>query len=93
MYFRGILSGNWTNSVNCSSRSSNWNNDPLNLNSNNSSHGVTDTEGEVKVAELDSPLADIFTLLRNAKAWTAKYATAAPFGLVAKANVLEGNLT
>jgi hypothetical protein len=92
MYFRSILSGNWTNSVNCSSRSSNWNNDPLNLNSNNSGHGVTDTEGAVRIAELNSPLADISTLLRSVKARTAKYATAAPLGLVARANVLAGNL-
>jgi hypothetical protein len=45
---RPIFGGNWAFSVICSSRSVNWNNDPLNLNSNISSRGVTDTDAKHK---------------------------------------------
>lgn len=94
MYIRGILGGNWDNGVKCGSRSSNWNNSPLNLNSNNSSRGVTDTEvnnGSI-VAGPYSPLADILTLLRRAFALTAKHTATAPLGLVGKPKALAGGL-
>lgn len=65
--YRGIIGSNWNNSVNCSSRSSNWNNSPLNLNSNNSARGVTDTEVYVLSRKLNSPLADSYTVSQNGK--------------------------
>ncbi len=80
--YRGILGSNWNNSVNCSSRSSNWNNSPLNLNSNNSSRGVTDTEQCASCRKLNSPLADSCTLSSE-----AKYTTTASYGLVNNMNV------
>lgn len=54
---RPKFSSNWNNSVICSSRSSKWNNDTLNLNSNNASQGCTDTGGE------SNSLADFLSLL------------------------------
>lgn len=95
MYIRSILGSNWNNSVNCGSRSSNWNNSPLNLNSNNSGRSVTDTEIESNrfVAGPYGPLADILTLLRSAKAWTAKHTATAPAGLVLNWNVRQWGLT
>jgi len=94
MYIRSILGGNWNNSAICSSRSSNWNNSPLNLNSNNSGRSVTDTEIESSgfVAGPYSPLADTSTLLRSAKAQTAKHTATAPAGLVSCENVRHGGL-
>jgi len=75
---RSKLGGNWSNGVKCSSRSSNWNNSPLNLNDNNSARGVADTENMVSmVVELNSPLADYYTLSQNPLGLTAKYATTA----------------
>ena len=82
MMFRGILSGNWNNSAICRSRSSNWNNDPLNLNSNKSARGVTDTGKSCFCRKPYGPLADRSTLLRSPYGWTAKYAAAALSGLV-----------
>lgn len=80
---RGLLGGNWNNSAKCSSRSSNWNNSPLNLNSNNSARRVTDTADIFSlVAESDGPLADPFTLSRNRFLLTAKHKATAPLGLV-----------
>lgn len=90
MYCSGILRGNWNNGVICGSQSSNWNNSPLNLNSNNSGRGATDTESFiVGNAELNCPLADIFTLLIYVKSYTAKYTTTVSQGLVTKVKVLE----
>ena len=40
-----LFGGNWNNGVNCSSRSSNWNNSPLNLNDNISRHATSETWG------------------------------------------------
>jgi hypothetical protein len=40
---RPIFGSNWNNSVICSSRSVNWNNSPLSLNSNYGGRGVADT--------------------------------------------------
>jgi len=84
MYIRRKLGGNWNNRVKCGSRSSNWNNDPLNLNSNNSSRGVADTEGYgvSMTAGLNDPLADLYTLSRYSIELTAKYTAVAPLGLV-----------
>lgn len=93
MYIRGILGGNWDNSVNCGSRSSNWNNSPLNLNSNNSSRGVADTEGLCStVAESNCPLADICSLLLRLVGLVAKHTAAAPLGLVGKPKALAGDI-
>lgn len=88
----GILGGNWNNSAKCGSRSSNWNNSPLNLNDNNSARGVTDTEGNTLVAEPYSPLADLFTLSRYGQLLTAKHKATAPCGLVGQPNVRLGDL-
>jgi hypothetical protein len=41
---RLIAGGNWNNGANCGSRSSNWNNSVLNLNSNNGCRAVADTK-------------------------------------------------
>lgn len=38
-----LFGGNWNNGSNCGSRSSNWNNSPLNLNVNNGCRGSSDT--------------------------------------------------
>lgn len=46
MLFRPHFGSNWDNSAKCGSRRSNWNNPTLNLNSNISRRGVTDT-GEI----------------------------------------------
>lgn len=62
MIHQGILSGNWNNSVICGSRGSNWSDSPLNLNSNNSARGVTDTVRLCNSRMPNSPLADRFTL-------------------------------
>jgi retron-type reverse transcriptase len=43
MLYRPHFGSNWDNGAKCGSRSSNWNNPALNLNSNNGSQGVTDT--------------------------------------------------
>jgi hypothetical protein len=43
-YLHPKFRGNWDNSVKCGSRTSNWNNSPLNLNSNKSSRGAADTD-------------------------------------------------
>lgn len=73
----------------CSSRSSNWNNSPLNLNSNNGSRRVTDTADMNNIAESYGLLADPFTSLRNCKKLIAKY-TATDFRrLVGKPKVCE----
>lgn len=40
---RPLFGGNWSNGANCGSRSSNWSNSPLDLNSNNGVRGLTDT--------------------------------------------------
>ena len=73
---RSKLGGNWNNGVKCSSRSSNWNNSPLNLNSNNSARRVTDTERTYsQVAGPHGPLADHYTLSRGKIPLTAKHAT------------------
>jgi len=42
---RPLFSGNWDNSAKCSSRSANWNNAALNLNSNIGTQGVAETKG------------------------------------------------
>lgn len=42
---RPLLGEQWNNGSQCGSRGSNWNNSPLNLNSNNSARGVTETKG------------------------------------------------
>jgi hypothetical protein len=73
---RPKFGGNWDNGAKCGSRSSNWNNSPLNLNSNNSSRGVTDTDAE------PNSLADPLSLSDRPKAGTAKHATTGCFGLV-----------
>ena len=86
---------NWNNSSKCSSRSSKWNNSPLNVNSNKSSHGVTATSDNKHiplVAGLNGLMADSFTLLRFLKEMTAKYTATAPLGLVGKPKVLAGGL-
>lgn len=89
MYCSGILRGNWNNGVNCGSRSSNWNNSPLNLNSGSSGRGAADTESFIVAhAGLNCPLADIFTLLLYVKSYTAKYTTTVSQGLVTKVKVL-----
>jgi len=88
----GKLGGNWNNSANCRSRSSNWNNSPLNLNDNNSARGVTDTEGNTLVAGPYGPLADLFTLSQSGKLRTAKHKATAPHGLVGGPNVRAGGL-
>lgn len=82
-----ILGSNWDNSVKCSSRSSNWNNSPLNLNSNNSARGVTDTEKSCFSRKPNGPLAGFYTLSRSRKLRTAKYTAAALSGLVVLMNV------
>ena len=95
-YNRAKLGGNWNNSLICSSRSSKWNNSPLNLNSNKSTRGVTATADNnfiPQVAGLNGLLADLFTLLRSCKKWTAKYTATAPLGLVGKPNVLAGDFS
>jgi len=92
---RAKLGSNWNNSSKCSSRSSKWNNSPLNLNSNKSTRGVTataDNKDVPLVAGLNGLLADSFTLLRFLKEMTAKYTATAPLGLVGKTNVLAGDL-
>ncbi len=92
---RAKLGSNWNNSSKCGSRSSKWNNSPLNLNSNKSSRSVTATSGNKDiplVAGLNGPMADSFTLLRFLKEMTAKYTATAPLGLVGKPNVLAGDL-
>lgn len=81
MYTQGILSGDWNNEVKCGSRRSNWNNSPLNLNSNISARSVTDTEELCICREPYSPLADISTLLIQ-DIGLAKYTATAPRRLV-----------
>lgn len=88
----GILGGNWNNSAKCGSRSSNWNNSPLNLNDNNSARGVTDTEDNTLVAGPHGPLADSLTLSRCVNALTAKHQATAPHGLVGQPNARAGVL-
>lgn len=93
--YRAKLGGNWNNSSKCSSRSSKWNNSPLNLNSNKSARSVTataDNKNIPLVAGLNGLLADSFTLLRFFKKMTAKYTATAPLGLVGKPKVLVGDL-
>ena len=68
---RPLFGGNWNNSANCGSRYSNWNNAPLNLNSNYSSRGVADTDAK------HNSLADLLSL-----SVTAKYTTTDHQGLV-----------
>jgi len=90
------LGGNWSNSAKCGSRYSKWNNSPLNLNANKSSRSVTataDNNNIPQVAGLNGLLADLFTLLRSCKKWTAKYTATAPLGLVGKPNVLAGDFS
>jgi len=41
---RPIFGGNWDNGARCGSRTANWNNRTLKLNSNHSARGVTETE-------------------------------------------------
>jgi len=89
----GLLGGNWNNSAKCGSRSSNWNNSPLNLNSNNSARGVTDTvESHSLVAGPNGPLADPFTLLRRGVFRPAKHKATAPRWLVGSPNASAGGL-
>ena len=90
----GKLGGNWDNAAKCGSRSSNWNNSPLNLNSNNSARGVTDTDRPIfyRVAGLHGLLADCLTLMRYFNKLTSKYTATAPLGLVISMNVREGVL-
>ena len=92
---RAKLGSNWNNSSICGSRSSKWNNSPLNLNSNKSSRSCTatvDHKNILLVAELNGLLADSFTLLRFSKEMTAKYTATAPLGLVGKPKILVGDL-
>lgn len=42
---RPHFGGNWNNGSKCGSRGSNWNNSPLNLNSNIGARGVAETKG------------------------------------------------
>jgi hypothetical protein len=49
---RPHFGGNWNNGTNCGSRCANWNNSPLDLNSNNGARGVADT----KAAAVSPPL-------------------------------------
>jgi hypothetical protein len=42
---RPQFGSNWSNSAKCGSRSANWNNTALNLNSNIGTQGVTETKG------------------------------------------------
>jgi hypothetical protein len=67
----GILSSNWSNSVKCSSRSSKWNNSPLNLNSNKSARTDTETIGNCRMP--NSPLAGLLTLSYMAKYTTTEF--------------------
>lgn len=70
-----LLSGNWNNGVNCSSRRSNWNNSPLNLNSNYSGRRVCDTE------KMGQTVLWLIYLPCRSK---AKYEKTEPYGLVRK---------
>lgn len=73
--------------MNCGSRSSNWNNSPLNLNDNNSARRVTDTEVYVLGRKLNSPLADLHTMSQNGKTHSD-----CPPGASKKLNVTGGNI-
>jgi len=93
--FRVKLGSNWNNSSKCSVRTANFNNSPLNLNSNKSTREFTATSGNKDiplVAGLNGLMADSFTLLRFLKEMTAKYTATAPLGLVGKPKVLAGGL-
>ena len=58
--YRVIFGGNWNNGAKCGSRYAKFNNAPLNLNSNISGQGASDT---VELT-INSLLAGCFTLLR-----------------------------
>ncbi len=68
---RPLFGGNWNNSANCGSRSSNWSDTPLNLSSAYSSRGIADTDAK------HNSLADLLSL-----SVTAKYTTTGHPGLV-----------
>jgi len=78
---RPLFGGNWNNGTNCGSRCANWNNSPLDLNSNIGARGVADT----KDVDMSPPL------WLAALTWAlAQIHNGGSAGLVASANATEG---